>query len=567
MPISCSIILDLNTIGGDLEGCLTHALSGMDRGETEIVFVADPQRFGTLSLPTEINDQPARLVQVPGTALEQLEEAAKLAKGAHLLVLKPYCFIGTHTIRHMIAILNSNMEVGAVGPGFATAEGQPLNSGWGFVEDRFRRIPLSPVPAGQAQESPLGPPHPVSEVGALTLDAIMIRREALWGAGGFTASGGRCTAHLELSFTLRQQGWKVICAEGLIAFKTEGSEDNSIADEVLGLRRLAENWYGVLSTGAVISPDGVLRPHPWSTDHGQRISNLLSPSREEKASVPGESISVVIVTYNSMSTIADCLESVRGTLGVFDEVIVVDNRSQDGTAEFLKSTEGIDPRVRVILSETNLGFSEGCNVGIRAAIADYVTLLNPDTVVFEGWLARMREHFTDSSIAAVGPTSDCVAGMQEMQRHFGLGFEATLTGPEIAQELSRLNSRRPVEVKLLIGFCMMLRRSALDQVGLLDPELFLGSDDLDISWRLRLAGYRLLVATDVFVHHVGHVSFQSEAASKTITLSQNSADHLAGKLLAHYGELPNPLELWGVTWFEPSDGFLASVAEPERIAS
>ena len=107
---------------------------------------------------------------------------------------------------------------------------------------------------------------------------------------------------------------------------------------------------------------------------------------------------------------------------------------------------------------------------------------------------------------------------------------------------------------------MVLSRSVVDEVGLLDETLFLGHDDLELSWRLKQHNYRLLVATDTFVHHEGHVSFKTEALTKTTKLLQESADRLYAKLEAHYGEgnVPTPMELWGIDWFKPTQACLRS---------
>jgi GT2 family glycosyltransferase/Flp pilus assembly protein TadD len=130
---------------------------------------------------------------------------------------------------------------------------------------------------------------------------------------------------------------------------------------------------------------------------------------------------------------------------------------------------------------------------------------------------------------------------------------------ELSEMMYRANAGKPVEAKLLVGFCIMMPRRVLDEVGLIDEALFLGNDDLDISWRLRMAGYKLLIATDTFVYHEGQVSFKSEEESKTSALVQDSTDRLYEKLEAHFGEgnVPHPMELWGIDWFKPSRAIFA----------
>ncbi|MBI6546603.1 MAG: glycosyltransferase [Cyanobacteria bacterium NC_groundwater_1444_Ag_S-0.65um_54_12] len=275
----------------------------------------------------------------------------------------------------------------------------------------------------------------------------------------------------------------------------------------------------------------------------------------EQGPVAGSS-SVVMVTYNSLHTIAEGVRSVLQNLGAADELIVVDNASSDGTVEFLQSLSGQDPRVRIVFSEQNLGFSAGSNVGLRVAKGEYLVLLNPDTVVTPGWLDRMKQPFADPNVGAVGPTSDYVAGLQKYQRY--LPDEGKV--PDlIADLLAERNAGKVVETKLLIGFCLMVPRRVIAEVGLLDEALFLGNDDLDLSWRLREQGYRLVIATDAFVHHVGQVSFGSEPADRTRQLVQESTDALARKLVQYYGPgmVPAATELWGINWFTPTPGITA----------
>lgn len=254
-----------------------------------------------------------------------------------------------------------------------------------------------------------------------------------------------------------------------------------------------------------------------------------------------------------MDSIAACVASVLNHLGTFDEVIFVDNASRDATPQFITELSKKDPRVKVVLNERNLGFAEGCNAGIEQASGEYIVLLNPDTVVTEGWLARMRAYFQDPTVGAVGPISNGAYGLQGYSFHFPRNVGDQLSPGDVHDLATKVNARRGLESKLLIGFCMMIPRRVLDQVGVLDPELFLGCDDLDMSWRLRLAGFRLIIASDVFVLHRVHTSFMTEPESVTKPLEERSANALARKLIAYYGEgaVPGQLDLWGIDWFLP----------------
>jgi len=259
--------------------------------------------------------------------------------------------------------------------------------------------------------------------------------------------------------------------------------------------------------------------------------------------------SIIIVTYNSARTIRACLDSVLRESGPAMDLIVVDNVSTDKTRSILREYQG---RITTILNSDNVGFSAACNQGIRASAGAYVVLLNPDTVVTPGWVDRLIGH-VGPGIGAVGPVSDYVAGLQKYEL-YDPERRVGRTVVEVAEQIARANRGRAVETKLLIGFCLMVPRRILDDVGMLDEALFLGNDDLDLSWRLREKGYRLVVATDTFIHHEGQASFKSEPSTKTSRLVQESTDRLYAKLEAHYGvgKVPSPVELWGITWFKPT---------------
>lgn len=262
--------------------------------------------------------------------------------------------------------------------------------------------------------------------------------------------------------------------------------------------------------------------------------------------------SVVILTYNSLSTLSTCIQSVLETIGTRDEVIVVDNNSVDGTRSYLEQMEGCDRRLHVIYNTENVGFAAGSNVGIRRARHEYVVLLNPDTIVRGRWLETLTAHFKKGLVGAVGPLSDIVAGPQWIRERLGHEPCQTLTQDQVAEFVATNRAGRSFEVKLLIGFCLMLRRSILETIGFLDEDLFLGNDDLEISWRLRRWGYRLLVAEDTYVQHLGGASFASLIPGKRDQLLEESNRRLAEKLEAHYGRghVPSSVEIWGLDIFK-----------------
>ena len=294
-----------------------------------------------------------------------------------------------------------------------------------------------------------------------------------------------------------------------------------------------------------------IRPEPGP------YANQLSP-----ASIPGASI--IILTFNSVATVEECLQSVLPTLTTADELIIVDNASSDGTADYLRNLVGKIPAT-IILNEKNLGFSAGCNVGILESRGQAVVLLNPDTVVTDGWIQRLAARFIDSSIGAVGPVSDNALSVQFVQFHLPADYSGSTNPKDFASAIEKEHGGHSTETKLLIGFCLMVRRDVLNQVGLLDESMFVGSEDLELSWRLREFGFKLLVARDVFVAHRCGKSFASLDSGVKDQMLSASTRALVSKIQRAYAPQlpPSSFELWNLD-IVPDDLMLMN---PDKTSS
>lgn len=266
---------------------------------------------------------------------------------------------------------------------------------------------------------------------------------------------------------------------------------------------------------------------------------------------------VVIVTYNSAATIGPCLASVLATTSSADSIVIIDNNSRDNTVEIVRVLAAASPthQLKLIANTRNMGFSIATNQGIAASQSHFVVLLNPDTVVAPFWLQLLAAHFNESSIGAVGPVSNFACGRQSIACHWRGQLPESMGFEDAAAQLYGVNCGITEETPLLIGYCLMIRRDIVVRLGGLDERLFLGNDDLEISWRLRLHGYRLCIATDVFVYHEGQHSFRTEPETFTGKLVQESSDALYSILEESYGtgRVPPPECLWGIEWFKPTN--------------
>lgn len=222
--------------------------------------------------------------------------------------------------------------------------------------------------------------------------------------------------------------------------------------------------------------------------------------------------SIVILTLNEFAHTLRCLESIREyTLEPY-ELIVVDNGSTDLTLSYMR----LQPDVVLIENSENVGFAKGCNQGAALATGDHILYLNNDTIVTSNWLTNMLKVLHASEdVGMVGPFTNYSSAHQ--------GIKVTYTNlwdlnKFAAQHAERL-AGTVTEVRRLVGFCMLLKRSVQEEIGGFDERYGLGNyEDDDLCLRTALAGYRMLIANDAFIHHVGHVT--------TNQLEQASLSHL-----------------------------------------
>jgi N-acetylglucosaminyl-diphospho-decaprenol L-rhamnosyltransferase len=221
-------------------------------------------------------------------------------------------------------------------------------------------------------------------------------------------------------------------------------------------------------------------------------------------------VSVVVVTWNALPWIEQCLDSVRGR-----DVVVVDNGSTDGTVAFVRERY---PDVRVI-EQDNKGMGGGNNAGMRASDGRYYFLLNSDAWVLDDGLDKLVE-FADAhpEAAIVGPKLVNTDGtLQRSARGeptlWRLATEYLFIR-KLAPHSRRLNPLyrgdfahdRVEEVDWLFGPALLVRREAADAVGLFDEDFFMFSEEVDWMTRFRRAGWTVLFFPGAEVVHVGGAS-------------------------------------------------------------
>jgi N-acetylglucosaminyl-diphospho-decaprenol L-rhamnosyltransferase len=227
-----------------------------------------------------------------------------------------------------------------------------------------------------------------------------------------------------------------------------------------------------------------------------------------------EVLGVVVVNHNAGAYLARCLESVRTAAGdIRTDVVIVDNHSSDGSVDRIADRH---PEVAVIRNRRNVGFARAANQGLDATDTPFVLLLNPDAEVIGGTLGALvkvtRERPRAGAIGVLvrnpdgtlQPSARRVPGLGEALGHAFLGplwRDNPWTRSYTMADWDRSTER---EVEWVSGSAMVLRRSALTEVGFFDERYFMYVEDVDLCTRLRRAGWQVLFSPEVeVVHQIG----------------------------------------------------------------
>lgn len=238
-------------------------------------------------------------------------------------------------------------------------------------------------------------------------------------------------------------------------------------------------------------------------------------------------ISIVIVNYNTLSLLRDCLTSLMASEAKLCEIIVVDNASADGSADMVRSDF---PAVVVLQNDHNAGFPKANNWGMRMAKNKFILMLNSDTLVRPEALNRMLS-FLDSHPEVGGVTCRLFNADGSIQASISkrpgpvllmfrlLGFSRLVSGDRARRWLGRyfgfllgrtvrsylapyVTREAPIEIENTSGACLLLRREVLDTVGMLDEQIFMYFEDMDYCMRIRQAGWKLYYLPQAEVVHL-----------------------------------------------------------------
>jgi N-acetylglucosaminyl-diphospho-decaprenol L-rhamnosyltransferase len=235
-------------------------------------------------------------------------------------------------------------------------------------------------------------------------------------------------------------------------------------------------------------------------------------------------IAVVLVTYESAEDLPACLRSLPEAAAPHElEIVVVDNASRDDSAGVARSLG-----VKVVENQRNLGYSAAINRGAGETVAPWLLIANPDTRMQPGSLAQLLA--TAQSEPGVGCIGPRLRNLDGSDYPTGRRFPSLLVGGLHAllgtvwpgnpatrrYHLTDLDRSRPARVDWVSGACMLLRRSALDEVGGFDIAYFMYFEDMDLCLRMSRVGWRVVFEPRAVVEHVGGGSTRSAPFRKVL---------------------------------------------------
>ncbi|HWQ83390.1 MAG TPA: glycosyltransferase family 2 protein, partial [Anaerolineales bacterium] len=207
-------------------------------------------------------------------------------------------------------------------------------------------------------------------------------------------------------------------------------------------------------------------------------------------------VSVLIVNWNVRDLLESCLDSLYNEQHPFScEVWLVDNASTDGSVEMLQARF---PQVHVIQNQSNPGFAQGNIQAYAQSTGRYVLMLNPDTRLHPGALDKLYEYLESNPKAGgVGPDLRNPDGSRQMgcypfptlSREFWRLLHLDRIKAYGIYPVDQWDSATSRRVDVIQGACLLLRRSALEQVGFLDPDYFMYTEEVDLCYRLHRAGW------------------------------------------------------------------------------
>ena len=211
-------------------------------------------------------------------------------------------------------------------------------------------------------------------------------------------------------------------------------------------------------------------------------------------------VSIIIVNWNGLLHLQDCLDSLKVQSFKDFEVVLVDNGSTDGSVDFMRESYAW---VKLVLLEENTGFASGNNRGLEQTLGDYIVTLNNDTCAEPDWLEKLVEVANAHPSAGMVGSRICSFYDHDIIDSIGMGIcrDGMSRGRYRNKRWSDLNLSAVEEILFPSACVALYRRAMIEEVGFFDDDFFAYAEDSDLGLRGRLAGWEAVLATQAIVYH------------------------------------------------------------------
>jgi GT2 family glycosyltransferase len=238
------------------------------------------------------------------------------------------------------------------------------------------------------------------------------------------------------------------------------------------------------------------------------IFNHTKQSLKSKSAISYSSpaqLSIILIAYNQAKYTSECINSIKEHTNINYEIILIDNASNDETQKLFSNDLN---HLRYFRNDHNVGFPAAVNQGIKEALGNYILILNNDTVLTTNLIDRLIEVAeTDPNIGIVGPISNEVSGLQKDEN---AKYNSIEEMHKYAAEVREKNKGQILHFPRVAFLCTLIKREVIEKIGGLDERFSPGNyEDDDFCLRAQLAGYKTVIAKDVFIHHYGSKSFKA----------------------------------------------------------
>ncbi len=501
------------------EKCLAALSRTTPEGSYELIVVDNGSTDGTADFLKKQN-MISHVVMNPTNLgfAKACNQGAEAAHGDYLLFLNNDTEPQAGWLDSLIRTMHPNPAIGAAGSKLLYPDGTIQHAGVVLVDDKKTGDPL----VGKHIYRGNQPDFPEANIPfcyqALTAASLLVRRSAFVDAGGFDENYWNGYEDIDLCLRLGELGHLIVYTpQSVLVHHESKSGPERFARAGHNIRLLHQKWLGKIIPDFTITEDGKITATANATIFpytGQ--SSQPGAGARQRARL----VSIVILTFNQLDKTGDCIESIRRHTPEPHEIIFIDNGSTDGTLDRLRELCACNENYTLIANGENRGFAAGCNQGIEAAKGEYVLLLNNDVVVTKDWLGGLLECLRLTPNAGiVGPMTNNISGIQQVP---GVNYASVSELDAFAAEFRDRNRHQRIPFRRIVGFCMLFRKSLTDEIGLLDESFGTGNfEDDDLCLRAAIAGYRNVIAGDVFIHHVGSASFRGNNFDYVATLTDN----------------------------------------------